>query len=260
MKPKRLWPTWDECLAAIRDGDGAGVRVAVLDTGVDISHQALSSLRLGGSWEVRPEGDGMRVAAVNAGDVAGHGTAVAALIHALAPAAEILSVRVLDAGLRQDRHRAIREGAGFALRSGAQILNCSFGVVGSAFRMPDYLEWVDAAFRQGRIVVGACGNQSPEIAEWPSHLATVVGVTAAALEPETIRWRSDCAVEIEAAGVDAEVPVPGGGMRRVTGSSFATARVSGLLARLVACFPGLTVEFAREAMRHYGEPTQDPFR
>lgn len=246
------WPGREECLAALREGTGEGVRVAVLDTGVDVSHESLAQMCFGGAWAVRAQFEDLSVEVSAPDDVAGHGTAVAALIHKLAPEAEIISVRVLDAGLRQDRHRAIREGAMFAMRMDAQILNCSFGVPGTTFRMPEYSEWADEAFREGRLLVGACGNQSAEIREWPSHLGTVIGVTAMDGRPNDLRWLPRHAVEVAAAGVDVEVPVPGGGQKRVTGSSFAAARVSGLLARLISRYPGMSVEMAREALRHHG--------
>ena len=252
MNQPRPWPGREECIAAMHEGTGEGVKVAVLDTGVDVSHESLAKMWFGGAWAVRAKLEALSVEVSAADDVAGHGTAVAALIHKLAPAAEIISVRVLDAGLRQDRHRVIREGAMFAMRMDAQILNCSFGVPGTTFRMPEYTEWADEAFRNGRMVVGACGNQSAEIREWPSHLGTVIGVTAMDGCPDDLRWLPRHAVEVAAAGVDVEVPVPGGGLKRVTGSSFAAARVSGLLARLLSLYPGLSVEMAREALRHHG--------
>jgi hypothetical protein len=80
----------------------------------------------------------------------------------------------------------------------------------------------------------------------------VIGVTAADCAEEEIIWRGGRAVEVAAEGLRVEVPLPGGGTNLVSGSSFAAARVSGMLARLVSCFPGLSPSLARETLRHAG--------
>jgi subtilisin family serine protease len=70
--------------------DGAGVRVAVIDSGVDPTHPAVGGLA--GSVAFEPDDEqpwGQRTVEVEPGDLAGHGTACAGIIRALAPRAEI---------------------------------------------------------------------------------------------------------------------------------------------------------------------------
>jgi subtilisin len=255
------WPSRAEGIAALHDGTGAGVRVAVLDTGVDAAHAVFDDCKFADFWETLSLGPGMRIQPAESGDPAGHGTAIAGIIHRVAPQAEILSIRVLDASSRQRRHEAIRMGAMFALEQNAAILNCSFGVPGTLLTLPEHLAWTDAAFHRSRIVVGASSNDSVDMPEWPSHLAAVIGVTAADCRENELQMHLEHPVSLAAAGVSVEVPVPGGGTGRVSGSSFAAARVSGMLARLMSVFPGLSPGLAREVLHQCAsarEPKWNP--
>lgn len=247
------WPSRDECLAAMREGTGMGARVAVLDTGVDAEHEAFGGFPIHGFWEVRAGEEGIVINETQSGDPVGHGTAIAGIIRHQAPLAEIISIRVLDASSRQQRHEVIRAGAMLAIRMNASILNCSFGVPGTAFTLPAHLAWTDSAFHASRIVVAASSNHSVDAPEWPSHLASVIGVAAADCDPGELFLQPGHPVSIVAPGVSIPVPVPGGGSHRVTGSSFATAHVTGILARLISQFPGLSPSMAREALHQAAE-------
>ena len=100
-------------------GDGAGVTVAVIDSGVEGSHPAIGGA-LVESVRIELDGDATSVVADEGVDAVGHGTACAGIIHALAPAAELVSVRVLGADNR---------GKGLAFAAG---LEEGYGVVAAA--------------------------------------------------------------------------------------------------------------------------------
>jgi subtilisin family serine protease len=102
-------------------------------------------------------------------------------------------------------------------------------------------------------VVAASSNESENLPEWPAHLTPVIGVTAADCSQGTLLLRPGHPVLFAAAGVGITVPVPGGGYAQVTGSSFATARVSGLLGRLLSEFPGISPSMARESLEHFAQ-------
>ena len=80
-------------------GDGAGVIVAVIDSGVEGSHAAVGGA-LSESVRIELDGEEATVVPDEAVDAVGHGTACAGIIHALAPAATLVSVRVLGADNR----------------------------------------------------------------------------------------------------------------------------------------------------------------
>ncbi len=249
MVRRRPWPSREACLEALLHGDGTGVKIAVLDTGLDAAHPDFSRLKLAGVWKAGA--DACHAAAP--ADPVGHGTGIAGIIHRLAPRAELMAITVLGADLRQRRHEAIRSGALHAIREGAAVLNCSFGVPGTAYALPFYKDWTDHAFHCGRLVVAASSNDDPSLPEWPAFFPQVLGIAAGELAPEVLEWCEEHPIPLKAAGSGVTVPVPGGGHARVSGSSFAAAHVSGLLARLLSAHPGLSPSMAREALEHFAK-------
>ena len=258
MNRHRPWPSREACLDALREGDGEGVTVAVLDTGVDPRHPDFAALRFAGAWTVAMHGAAARIAPAEPLDPVGHGTAIAGIIHRMAPAAEILSVSVLGGDQRQHRHELIHEGALFAIRHGAALLNCSFGVPGTHYTLPLYRDWTDRAFRAGCCVVAASSNDDPDLPEWPAFLSHVLGVAAIDCAPGGFLCDPSHPVPLRAAGAGIRVPAPGGGHTTASGSSFAAAHATGMLARVMSRFPGLPPAFAREALLHLAQQGTAP--
>jgi len=75
---------------------GAGVRVCILDSGIEAGHPLVGSVDR--SVALTADGDDVKVAEDTEGDLCGHGTACAGIVRALAPDCSISSVRVLGAG------------------------------------------------------------------------------------------------------------------------------------------------------------------
>jgi subtilisin len=172
-------------------------------------------------------------------DLYGHGTAVAGLIHAAAPEAEIGSIRVLGESLGA-RTTIILEGARQAIERGYHILNCSLGC-----SIPEhvlkYKSWVDEAYLRGVHVVAACNNQDASRPEWPGFFTSVLTVNMASAASDTeVYYRPGSLVEFAARGVDVQVLWRDGGTKKMTGSSFAAPRVTAMLARLLSENPDIT--------------------
>jgi subtilisin family serine protease len=239
MSSTSSWITPEQALAAMKSGRGKGIRIAVLDSGVEWDHADLKGIKLADDIIIE-EDDGVLVARPGKRtDLFGHGTAVASIIHEVAPEAEIGSIRVLDVR-NQSQSEMICFGARVAMERGYHILNCSFGA-----RLKGHIlmfkDWVDDAYLAGIHVVAACNNEDFRKAEWPGDFASVLTVNMLATSEREMIFRNPpgTLVEFAALGVNVGVPWKGGLRREATGSSFAAPRAAGLLARVLSVFPKL---------------------
>lgn len=230
------WPSLEEAREAAARGRGAGVRVAIIDSGVQADHPRLAGAVLRDSVSF-DEQDGRVIALEGEGhDAYGHGTAVADLIHQTAPEAELGSFRVIDSRSVSRTPlvcAAVRE----AIRRGYQVLNCSFGCRGLAKFILPYKEWADEAWLKGVHVVAACSNTDSFETEWPSHFSSVFGVDLADATDDAIYYRPDHMVNFSTRGEQVEVAWLGGGVQLQTGTSFAAPRLTGMIARILSCYP-----------------------
>jgi subtilisin len=217
----------------------------VIDSGIEADHPRLRKMRLRDSIGVIEEDGRIELRSGEGFDVYGHGTAVASVVHSVAPEAEIGSFRVLDAR-NLSRTAIIQAGIYEAFRRGYQIVNCSFGCKGLPRYVMPHKRWIDEAYVRGIHVVAACNNIDPREPEWPAHFPSVIGVGIAHSE-ENLGHGDDGGfvhvpgelVEFAAPGENVEVAWTGGGSRVETGSSFAAPAVTGVLARLLSVHPGL---------------------
>jgi subtilisin family serine protease len=242
------WPGPLEALEALREGTGAGVRVAVIDSGVDFSHVALAGMRISDNVSVAVDGVRIVVQENGDGDVFGHGTAVAGVIGEVAPDVTIGSFRALD-GENRSRSFLVAECVRQAIARGYQVINCSFGCRGLARHVMDYKEWIDEAYVAGIHIVAAGSNLGDSTREWPAHFPSVIGVGVADCDEDELRYRPDRLVCFAAKGERVRVPWVGGGWRIETGSSFATPRVAGFVARLLSVYPGLRPDLVKALLR-----------
>lgn len=238
----------EEARTCLRNGTGKGVKIAVLDSGIDLSHPKLEGLALVDDLAIVEKGPSLTVVEGNGMDLYGHGTAIAHLIRSVAPSAEIGSIRVLGERLNS-RTAIIQEGARQALDRGYHILNCSFGC-GIEEHILRYKTWIDEAFLKGVHIIAACNNVDFARPEWPGYFPTVLTANFCRSEDEqSFYYREGHLVEFAAPGENLEVPWLGGAMKKVTGSSYATPQIAGLLARLLSERPGLEPLEAKALMQ-----------
>ncbi len=247
------WPSLEEVREAALSGSGEGVRIAVIDSGIEAGHPRFANLVLRDSVGFEEENGVPRAVEGGGHDTYGHGTAVAGIIHEIAPLAEIGSFRVIDAR-SASRTSLICAGVREALARGYRVLNCSFGCRGLAKFILPHKEWADEAWLLGAHVVAACSNLDSSETEWPSHFASVIGVDLAETESDALFFRHDNLVGYSARGENVEVAWLGGGVQLQTGTSFAAPRVAGIIARILSVHPGIRPPMMHEILASIAEP------
>jgi subtilisin family serine protease len=241
--------------------DGRGVRVAVIDSGVDARHgwferASVSHLRLDkveAGYNVVPDGGG---------DLSGHGTACAGIIHRMVPAAEIVSIRALDADGRCSRS-ALIAALRHCIKERLPVVNLSLGIdvprkqpLKAADHLPilNLYELADAAYTVGVVLV-ASGPNVDHFRTYPGRFKSLIGVGRAAFaDHDKLKSARTQDHEILAPGTDIVAPALDGGERHWTGTSFACPFVSAHVARIVAARPGLPVELIKAALHSLAEP------
>jgi len=209
---------------------GRGVKVAVIDTGIDYTHPDLAANYKGGINIVAPEAQPL--------DDQGHGTHVAGTIAAVrggsvvgvAPEASLYAVKVLDkdgGGTASD----IVEGITWATEHGMQVINMSLGGTGTKAME----RAIAAALKAGVTVVAAAGNDPNAPVSAPANYPGVIAVSASTKE-DTLAFFSTTGPEVAfiAPGHEILSDAPGGGTATHSGTSMATPHVAGLAALAIA--------------------------
>ena len=219
---------------AFGDGRATGVTVAIVDSGVEGSHPALGGA-LRRSVRVDLAGEEATVHDDEAVDVVGHGTACASIVHALAPDAALLSVRVLGPDNR-GKGLAFAAGVEWAIEQGAGIISLSLSSRSEAlFGM--FHDLADRAYFAGSLLVCAANNVA--VASYPSLFAAVVSVAAHDVrDPDVWFYNPAPPVEFGAYGLDVDVAWKAGGRIVATGNSFAAPHIAAYAARIRAAHPG----------------------
>lgn len=217
-------------------GTGAGVKVAIIDSGVERDHPVVRG-RLVQSVTVEIVDDEATVVPDEPIDMYGHGTACAGIVVGLAPEVEIYSVRVLGADLR-GKGAAFLAGLEWAVENGVHVMNLSLSSKSERL-FPFFHEVVDQAYFRHVCLVSAVNNV-PGLS-FPSTFSSVFSVAAHSIpEPEAFFYNPAPPVEWGAWGVDVPVGWKDGGNIVATGNSFAAPHMCGLVARILSKHPGLT--------------------
>jgi subtilisin family serine protease len=217
---------------------GAGVTVAIIDSGVDPDHPLVGG-RLVRSVVVERDGDEFRVDDNGEpGDVVGHGTACAGIIHGLAPEADIVSVRVLGPDNRGSG-LAFAHGLEWVIEAGLPVANLSLSSKSEEL-FPAFHDLVDRAYFANCLLVCSASNTAG-VASYPSLFASVVSVASHDVaDPFTFFYNPRPPVEFGAWGVNVPVAWTGGGTIRGSGNSFAAPHVAGIAALIKSKHPRLT--------------------
>jgi subtilisin len=228
-----LSPAW-----AWGGSTGKGVRVAVIDSGVEADHPELGDcVDVGGGAVVALNEAGEAV--VQTGpheDAFGHGTACAGIIHSIAPEASITSVKVLGGAL-SGKAAVFLRGLGWAIEQGFDVINLSLGTSRREWALAFY-EICDSAYFGRSFLVTAANNYAS--ASFPSLYASVASVACnMSKDPFRFHYNPEPPTEFLAPGIDIDVLWRHAGRLQSTGNSYAAPHISGIAALILSKHPDL---------------------
>jgi subtilisin family serine protease len=219
---------------------GQGVRVAIVDSGVEHDHPALGGRVHGG---VIVEYDGRTKSKVRyetdetPRDLFGHGTACAGIIHMLAPDAELYSVRVLGKDLT-GRAFQFAGGLRWAIEHEMHVINLSLSTSREEYYAL-FHQLADEAYFKNVVLVSAVNNIP--VPSYPSLYSSVISVAAhEGRDPFTFYYNPAPPVEFGAPGIDVNVAWVDKQYSVSTGNSFAAPHIAGIVALIRAKHPELT--------------------
>jgi subtilisin len=227
IQPEAIW----------KGRTGRGVRVAVVDSGIDTEHpdlkgkvkESVEAVAQEGRIDFRPS---------TSGDQAGHGTACAGIIASVAPDVELYSVKVLGPKASGSGDMFL-VGLDYAIKQKFKVINLSLGTTKRDFFGPLH-DLLDRAYQSGCIVVSAANNLP--YPSYPSIFSSSVVsvVKRSGDDPFNFGYRFGQVIELVAPGVEVKTTWPGGGYRQLTGNSFACPYIVGIIALIVEAYPNLT--------------------
>ena len=231
--------TWGlEALGRGSGLDGSGIRVAVLDTGVDLAHPDLAR-RIAATTSLVPGED--------AQDVQGHGTHCAGTVcgdpsYGVATGAALYAAKVLDRDGR-GREADVLAGLEWAVEQGCRVVSMSLSSPGDDGSSQVFEQVASELLDEGVVLVAAAGNESDRpryVAPVgrPAGCPSVVAVGAVARDLSLAPFSNGGPrLDLVGPGVEVLSAWPGGGRRVLDGTSMATPHVAGVVACLLQQAP-----------------------
>ncbi len=228
---------------------GAGVTVAVIDTGIDFAHPLFAGKITGPYYDfanndLNPTDD-------LGGVGSGHGTFVAGLVLRAAPDAHIMPLRAFN-HLGRATSFTIARAIRFAASNGARIINMSFGLLNDDELVEEAIEDAEA---EGAFLVAAAGNDNLDRIHYPAAYETVLSVTSTGAGDVRAPFANyNVLVKVAAPGASLHSAFPGGAWAYWSGTSFSTALLAGEAALLLAEQPAASNAHVQATILSSGTP------
>lgn len=255
-QPPILAVPWEEITPAWAWGGstGTGIKICIVDSGIEADHPAIGGMVRGGVVVERGE-DGPIVNEEPHGDLFGHATACAGIIHGMAPDAELYSARVLGQNLKGGGD-ALVAGVRWAIENKMNVVNLSLST-----RKQEHVQALhhlaDEAYFQGTVIV-ASANNAP-VFSYPWLFASVISVASHSdKDPYTFYYNPSPPVEFTAPGLDLELAWVGGGSAVGTGNSYATPHITGIVALILSKHPNLTPFQLKTVLYYTSKNVREP--
>ena len=241
---------------------GDPIKVAILDTGIDLKHPDLKDNIKGGYNAIYPW--------KSPNDDNGHGTHVAGIVAAIdneigvvgvGPKIDLYAVKVLNAagsGYLSD----VIEGLDWAIANGMQVVNMSLG---TSRDVPSFREAVQRVYNAGIVQVAAAGNTGGSVT-YPAAYPEVIAVSATDQSDNLASWSSrGPEIDLAAPGVEIYSTYKGSTYKILSGTSMAAPHVTGVAALVIdakkcgTCTPAEVQQRLEATARDLGEPGKDNF-
>lgn len=235
---------------------GQGVRIGMIDTPIDINHRSLTNSRVQ-RMELVPAGNSRNQQ---------HGTEVAGVMISqnprigIAPEAKLLSVSAFQANPKRPQQRSstgslVAKALDIIIRERVDVLNLSFA--GRRDRLVDNM--IRKAVSSGIVVVASAGNGGPSAQPaYPAAIPGVIAVTAVDAGERLFRGANRGKyIELAAPGVDILTTSPRGSFNVSTGTSLATAHVTGVVALLMSMKRGFRRDLLQKTAVDLGQRGRD---
>lgn len=253
---------------------GEGIKIAVLDTGIDATHPALAGRIIAGFDFVDFDNDPREEGNHEDDFGFGHGTHVAGLIALAAPDAQLIPIRILEPDGSGNMWVLI-EGLEYAVQSGATVINLSFAFSrdsevleevieaticeadGLAFGGDDECLFPD---QQPIVVVASAGNTGNQVPQYPAAeqedglLAVAASTITDTVAPFSTRgaW-----VQVAAPGANILSTVPGNEYATWNGTSMSAPFAAGVVALVRQRYPLLTPTEVVARIATTADPIED---
>ena len=209
---------------AVLKNTGRGVTIADLDTGADTCHVALRGIYVVNFVDDEPRApEDCPVAGTVPGPGYGHGTAVASLLHVLAPEANVWMLRIFDSTGEADV-LTVYEAVVWAANHGVKVINMSFGATENSYALRAAVAY---AQRRGVVMAGAGGNSNLDAIMYPAGISPTIGTASTDVSDQKSSFSNyNTAMSASAPGNRIVVAYPDNRWAIAHGTSFASPMVA----------------------------------